>query len=435
MRGAFVIALCVTGCFSDRGVAIEVDVGETGATSVELYIGKEACVDNRPAGAGCSTILPPGAPATQGNDNVWFRDDSSRYMADVKGRTATFQLKADKAIKIPFIVAVGSDKPMHPVGTARLSDLEIPINTARIVTTTLINANPVLPRPTDPKNTTDDRVMVWDKASSPSSPSSCVVVEHWERGQPVQRDFVVPFEDLDCDGFPNTNDCNANASGSTPGGLAPQPNCFGADTSGACLLGSLGCADSGGTVSGTCAPQNLQHDQEAVCVPSQFCAPSCTNLDPKCPQGLIDDGSSQVPRIECHIPRSVEGNLCVGDSSAPINLDMFYPLSQKCDQLQLGAFQFTTLSTNSTTHTFGGAVMDLSSLKTPCNFAITWKSGTRNPLDMMADHGMIQLQSGDRVALLPLVLRFEPPATCALGQFKCTFAGNMSDSLWACARP
>ena len=94
------IALCVTGCFSDRGVAIEVDVGETGATSVELYIGKEACAENRPAGVGCATILPPGAPASLGDDHVWFRDDSSRYVADVKGHTATFQLKADKAIKL-----------------------------------------------------------------------------------------------------------------------------------------------------------------------------------------------------------------------------------------------------------------------------------------------------------------------------------------------
>jgi hypothetical protein len=439
--GTVMIALGAIGCFSDRGVVIEVDIGDTEATSVELFIGKGACADDQPAGVSCATIVPQGATsplAPQGDDKVWFRDHAAPYVADVNRNThtATFHLKTDEATTLPVVIAVAfapSRESMCPIGTATLRGLPIQSNSALIVTTRLACANPVLPRPTDPQNTTGDRVMVWAKETSPSS---CVVVEHWKSEQPVRRDFVVPADDPDCDGLLNAKECNANVyDGSSEAGQASNPDCFGFDSSNTCLLGSHKCTDVGGSMDSTCVPQSPEHDQDPVCVPWEFCN-SCmnTSLDPRCPQGLIADPSSPIPRFECRIPISSEGALCSGDNSTPISLDLFYSLDAKCDrQPLLGAFQFTDLSTNSASHTFGGVVMELGSPNGNCNFPITLTRSMRTSSSPSIDHGVIQLQTGSRITLLPIIFHFESCST--LAQFRCLPAGNMlpTDPLWTCA--
>jgi hypothetical protein len=427
MRGALVIALCATGCFSDRGVAIEVDVRDTGATSVELFIGKDACSpETAPDGVKCGGIQPPNASTLLPGD-MWFRDAALEDSAPVKGRTVTFQLKSDSPVTLRRVIAVGFDQGMQPVATATLQELEIPTNNARVVTTALLKASPL-------SGTDDDRVKVWTKEGSPST---CLVVEHWH-DLPVKRDFVVPASDPDCDGVISPKlECNANVYSSMyASGQGPTPDCFGAGPTGTCLLGSFACTDGSGITGSTCAPQIPQHDQKPVCVPSQFC-PACTNLDQGCPQGLIDDGGSNspVPRIECHVPTSSGGDLCQGDNTAPISLDSLYPLNQLCDQQPLlGGLQFDPLPTDST-HAFGGAVMGLDNLKARCSFRITWKSGQRMPPDASVDHGVVQLQTGDRITLLPIVFNFVP-GCLTLEHFSCSPAGNPLDPLWtSCAYP
>src|SRR5262245_60920317 len=82
--GIAVAAAAQAGCFSDRGVAIEVDVGDTGATKVELFLGMTAC-DRTGNGAGiaCTTIAPPpdGSVALAGA--IWFRDPGEPYIVEV----------------------------------------------------------------------------------------------------------------------------------------------------------------------------------------------------------------------------------------------------------------------------------------------------------------------------------------------------------------
>src|SRR5215813_10757841 len=102
--GALAIAVGAAGCFSDRGLAIEVDVGDTGAATVELYIGKTKC---DPSSDGvdidCTKIAPPdGTTALPGT--IWFRDDLLPDSARVVGHKATFQLKADSATTLPIVV-------------------------------------------------------------------------------------------------------------------------------------------------------------------------------------------------------------------------------------------------------------------------------------------------------------------------------------------
>src|SRR5215470_2411427 len=69
--GALALALASGGCFSDRGLAIQVDIGDTGATMVELYIGTQPCSDNE--ALDCSGIAPPDGTALL-RGAIWFRD-------------------------------------------------------------------------------------------------------------------------------------------------------------------------------------------------------------------------------------------------------------------------------------------------------------------------------------------------------------------------
>jgi len=424
---ALVIALCATGCFSDRGVAIEVDVGDTGATSVELFIGKDGCTsESRPAGVTCGGITPPDAPAELPGA-VSFRDTPLPYTADVKGHTATFQLKTDETITLPIVIAVGSkagDHGMHAVGTATMRKVEIRVNSARIVTTTLAPATPVIPKQSSAE--VEDRVMVWPEKTLSSS---CVVVEHWERGQ-ATRDFVVPAEDPDCDDVSRLPECNANAyHGASLGGLAAKPDCFGPGTS-ACVLGSRACTDDNGPISGTCV---AQQNQAPVCVPSQFC--SCDAIEGGCTLDKIVK-IVEIPRIDCTIPaRGVLSSTepCSGDNTGTINLDGFFPPNSKCGrQPLLGSLQ---LAGYATSLTVSGAVMELSSPEGACNFSITWKSGTHAGTDAMDDHGVIKLQTSTATLLVPIVFHFILGTCAQPGQFHCNPPAGATDSLWSCAKP
>jgi hypothetical protein len=424
LAGTLVIALSATGCSSDRGLAIEVDVGKTGATSVELFIGKDGCTsETRPPGVRCSGIKPQGVTTELAGD-IWFRDDSQPYTAKVTDGTATFQLKTDESITLPIVIAVGSKDgdPTHPVGMAVLRKLPIPAGSARIATTTLATTNPVTARPSSAE--AEDRAIVW---SEKTLPSSCIAVEHWQSGK-ATYEFVVPFDDPDCDDVPQVRECNANDyRGTSPGGLAAKPDCFGPGTN-ACVLGSRACSDDTGPVPNTCV---AQQNQAPVCVPSQLCG--CETIEGGCSLDKIVN-VVEIPHVECFIPARglpSAATACPGDNTGPINLDSFFPANSKCGkQPLLGSLQLAAYSTGLTV---SGAVMELASPEGACNFPITWKSGTHTGADGMADHGVIKLQTSAATLLVPIVFRFVP-STCAVpSQFHCGPAGN-PDSLWSCAR-
>src|SRR5215510_5116223 len=88
-------AVAMAGCFSDRGLAIEVDVAGTGATSVELFLGKTACgASDNPAEIDCKAIGPPPAGSPLLHGSVWFRDDLAVNTVAVAESRATFQLRS-----------------------------------------------------------------------------------------------------------------------------------------------------------------------------------------------------------------------------------------------------------------------------------------------------------------------------------------------------
>jgi hypothetical protein len=419
VAGVLATALA-TGCF-DRGLAIEVDVGDTSASKVELYLGKTRCdpTDNT-ADIDCTSIAPPdGTVALRGT--IWFRDSPLPYTADVKGHTATFQLQADTATTLPIVVAVGlgvTPLGLRPVGTATLLDLAIPVGSARIVTTSLTAAGAVLPKQTDTKDLTADRVMVWAKSTPPSS---CVVLEHWDHGQ-VVRDFVVPDDDPDCDDLAPP-ECNPAAyrGSSAIGGAATRPDCV-APLEKRCVLGAFGCTDVPAATTDTCIAQPRH-----TCLPEQLC--QCTALAGECIQNVIDSDptGSMIPHLECDVPTTAALGACSGRDNDIVDLSQKFPAGCGRQPL-LSSLQLTGVSTS---HKFGNAEFELSGASEACMFKISWKSGLL-PADVTTEDGFVGLDLANGGVLVPIVLRFRVD-TCLITPFHCRLVDYPTDSLWSCA--
>jgi hypothetical protein len=414
-----VAAALAAGCFSDHGLGIEVDVGDTGATKVELYLGKTRCDPTSNAvDIDCTRIAPPdGKVALAGS--IWFRDDLLPYSAVANGHTAAFQLRADAATTLPIVIAVGlvtTGDTVRAVGTATLHDFAIPVNGARVATIALTATNPVVPEQTDTQNLSEDRAMVWTKTTPPSS---CVVVEHWDHGQ-VARDFVVPTEDPDCDDV--TPECNPAAyrGSSAVGGAPTRSDCV-VPAEQHCVLGAFGCMDVPTTTTDTCLAQPRR-----TCLPDALC--ECSGLAGDCIRNAIDTEptASMIPHLECDVPTTLALGVCNGRDNDTIDLSPRFP--DGCGrQPRLSSLQLTGVSPD---HKFANAEIELSGASNECMFKITWKSGVL-PADALTEDGFVVLDLASGGVLLPIVFNFRID-TCLITPFHCKLVDNPSDSLWTC---
>lgn len=434
----------LAGCFSDRGVAIEVAVGDTGATTVELFLGAAACdADANAGGIACTTIAPPpdGSVALAGD--IWFRDAAAPYTAKASGGTATFHIRADMPTTVPIAIAVGythdaqSPDGLRPVGSATMRDLAVPVHTARILTTSLVAAGPVQLAPDDTKDLTEDRVLVWRKRSPTSA---CLVVEHWDHGA-VDRDLIVPEDDPDCDDVP-APECNAAAyhGASAVGGARARGDCTTTSGGSACMLGAFGCQDDVPGNDHTCAALPARS-----CVPDALCA-ACPALDEMCLRAQVAPTTNPVARLECRVPAHVDaGKLspCSGNDEATIDLGVFFPGGQ-CPAPRLAALAVGDFDTSAV---FDGADLALSSPKggAGCQFALGWTGGARPLADGLDDVGLIRFAFDDPEApaasnvVLPVALRFVvgPPDACAATAFACNYTMSAAavDAMWSCVPP
>lgn len=395
MVKVLVIALCATGCFSDRGVAIEIDMGETTATSVELYIGKEACDSTN---ARCRTITPPKAVCAL-KDSSWFRDDTQRYTALIRGRTATFRLEANTASTLPIVIAVGLDPAGGAVATATLFGLEVPVNTGKIVTATLVAAGQVVSRPTDVKSVNEDRVQVWTNKQTP--PEACVVVEHWRPGMDPQRDSVVPADDPEC---------NDGLSG---GNLVTTPYCTTAPAAGeACTLGIRTC-NPDGSVGAPCSPL-----AKPVCVPDQLCGCS----DGTCIGTKLL--TPAIPHLDCTVPiNTLAGGTCGGKAA---DVDLGSELARDCEhQPLISALPFGSFAQSAT---FNGVTIQLGTTSGQCKFTVSASGSVTGDNDAT---GVVRLDTKSSALLLPIQVHFVKTA-CLDPNMTCTVTPDSTNKLWTC---
>jgi hypothetical protein len=400
MRGALVIALCVTGCFSDRGVAIEIDISDTpDVASVELYIGKAACDSSEP---GCSTITPPGAVCAL-RDHSWFLDAAQPSTAPVQGHKATLRLESDTTRTLPIVIAVGLDANGGAIATATLRDLEVPSDTGRIATTTLVPAKPVSFDKTDPRTLNEDRVTTWTNKQMP--PGACVLVEHWRPGSEPVRDSVGPADDPECD------------DGMKPVNVAPSSVCAAVpEGAKACMLGIRAC-NVDGSIGGTCAPLNRQ-----VCVPDQICTVGCTDL--ACIGTKLT--TLLVPRIICTIQVGPDGVPC-GGPAAQVNLDA--ELSHGCGhQPQIGTAPLGGFEDRGPLN--NGITIQLGTTSSACRFPVSASGMLTADTD---GHGLVRLDPKPADLLLPIQFKFLKLTECAGQLSTCMVLQDDSNKLWTCA--
>lgn len=423
------VALVVfgVGCFSDRGIAIEIDVGATGATSVELYVGNRRCTDPGEQGFRCDGGIAPPSIAAHLDGDVWYRDDVAPYFAVVSGGKATFRLQADMVTTLPIAIAVGSTGPGTPaLGTATLRDVTVPVDDARIVRAELVASGEVRPS-TD--SATTDRAMVWNQRETPAS--SCVVVEHWTNGE-VERDFIVPPDDPDCDSV--KEECDPGAylgSRLNDRCLIKPPNDA---THGACRLGAFGCTDERG-------PRDMCMRLPRVCVPKAFCdCPLTPSAQPSddCLEMKASGALDEVSRIVCTVRLDPGNSLrACKDKSDPIDLGGLLG-NDGCKQPEMSLLRADELAFPTRSRNFGGVDLELINKTDACGFVVQVNSGRREiMLDRPEEFGIIRLDTDDRVVLLPIVVRFVLdsgiPSQCAGTTMSCTPQLAADDPMWACA--
>jgi hypothetical protein len=416
---ALVLAGCAAGCFSDKGLALQIDVGATGAQTVELYLGMKTCDEaGAPAGASCRSIAPPPSGTTALDGEIRYRDAADLDITAVHGTTATFQLRAAAFTKVPVAIAVGVDASGRPVGAVVLERLEIPADDARVVSAALIAAGPV--QPGQRTDASEYRVQLWNKTRPASS---CVLVEHW-RGGEVNRTFVVPKDDPDCDDVAPDAECDPMAYRLTRSG----PNCAvaGGTINSACFIGTRVCDEASGAASTSC--QTSVTDR--MCVPDAVCE-MCPGDLVSCLVDRLASNPGSLPRLECTVP-STGARPCTSNNRDRTTVEFGSRYGVGCSMPQIAPLAAASLAPTSfsSTPVFQGAMFQLTSPPLGgCGFEIRWPSGGERFANASPDdYGALRVSTTGGFVVVPISLHFVEGCD---QEFACDLEGD--DASLSCA--
>lgn len=280
MRGLWLIC-ALAAC--DDAVVLEVHPAPgVETTTVQLFIGLGAC------GSDCPGIQPRGAKLLLPGD-VFYREDATTTVrtAPVEGGVARFRIEASEA-RDDFSLAVAVDE--HGRSAAIIKSL--PLDSAGRYRVDLIEANAngsaLGPKPAVAEGNFVD---IWQQ---PAGPLLCMGFEQWSDGQLKGRVFVVPEDDLDCDGRPNLNECAPYGYDASSIPTFAEATCTTSEpVSGTCWLGGSACDEvTGGT---------------DACTPSDYCVPGsfCDALDTRCLggdlEGCLFDSANASAKLKCSI--------------------------------------------------------------------------------------------------------------------------------------
>ena len=402
IAAAFALAAC------DQGVSLEVDIGATGATRVELFVAsQDPCTT-------CDKVRSPDATAAL-SGTVYFADRDATFDTDVSGGAATFNLQpgaGDNGVRTLVIVGLDGDKV---VGATVMPAFEV-TNDAKRVRISLEAANEdtvggQVPSP-DPY-----RIALWHKQKDDRA--GCVAVERWAMGVMSSRQFVVPEDDPDCDDVLADQECRPFEYMTDERPDETSYTCFASFPVGsgeACMLGGKTCVDGEGPAN-ACGPSKF-------CIPEDVCLSGCTPNTPGCLATQLGNATAPLAHLDCTLPMVLNPSglvtMCDGDSIVPVDMGTpFSDAGRGCTAARLtsiavaqGAFgPFVDLKARTSTTVDKLRVAAPTTFRTACGFDFTITGSMDPNLSTLELAGIDLALTNDQHLLLPV--RFVPVRDCA----------------------
>lgn len=424
----------LVGCWSDEpGLHLEVRAGGTGATRIELYLATRPCMN-------CTNFLRPKDVRTKLPGPVWLLDGDMmartlNTVYDVKAGKVVFDLLPPGAedVDIEYVVAVGYGADGEVVGVAKLMGVTVPHARAKFWKIALDDAadqaSSMAPKPEG------NRVWVWRRSDPATSAlAACVGIEHSD-GKTVERTWLVPADDTDCDDVPPGAECdrfNYQATGTSD---LDKANCVTplfkppGITATTCLLGGPACTD--GHADMTCGPVDPYY-----CVPDVFCSnQSCIGMS-MLPQCVAANLSSHL-KVTFASETSLDWCANVG-AIAPrvrVSLDAVFrdsglPAVTSCTSIEFVELAIQNIDPKPD-YQSGSAKFHTEALAAPCAFDLVWEAGPLPTTDLFAGLD-ITLKNGLHLAL-PLHIAVAPNA-CGGGAPQPSVKVLPGDSILNCAR-
>ena len=306
--GALVIAGLAAAC-SGTGVAIEIYPPDGVAIDrVELWIAFDPCnTSDCPAGIGWTD--KDRAPG-----NIYFLRDESLVAAEPQGDHFVLHLESTLGNRDPsWVGVVGYDKDVAK-GVKVLRDVHIPATGGDRWKVYLHQADPATKDITTKPPAIDKtyRAHVWNRAPTPelAEPTGCLVYQKYNDTTMLwESEFFVPKTDPDCDGIPDTLECNDYwYRYAQPVSTCVGPTALGTST-GVCALGGTACID-GSVNSKVCVADTTNH---FACLPDAFCDHCSTQIPADdCIAGAVDQGMGDgtLPYFQCTFVPNPEGVAC-----------------------------------------------------------------------------------------------------------------------------
>lgn len=202
----------------------------------------------------------------------------------------------DGPSSLALVVAVAYDGQGKVVGIAKMYDVDVPANDAVAYVLQLEAAKQMAPSDTtDPPGL---RVWPWRKANAPMT-AACLGIEHSDGSGRVERLWLVPEDDPDCDEA--TIECDeflyrADYSDAASSCIIP------AEVAGTahipCKLGQKSCQDN--VTAGGCVPRSAP----PYCLANALCDPEACLDDPSSCQNVDSSG------VGCDMPVDENGAVC-----------------------------------------------------------------------------------------------------------------------------
>jgi hypothetical protein len=411
------VAAVIAGCGSP-GLQLEVGVGDTGVTRIELIVG--APCESCPA-----MMAAPGVALRDAS--IYSSPHPDAWFADVDSAFAGFFLHVDgdSDQRIPVLVLVGYDSANHPIQYAMKQDIVVPSADEQYWR---IKLKPITRIDDSVPATDSERLAVWRHPDQREP--SCAMIEHSSDSGVTTR-AIVPPTDPDCDHVqlaecspyvPNAQDVRSSLGQSDCVLIQPTPSAP------VCMMGGPNCTDGVPMTASTCG--RLDED---YCLPSSMC--ECAPRDALCigRKFLMGTNDGTVTTFRCSVPITETGTVCPGGATTVLDGRDLLAIGTNCTSIRF-LDQFFAGPVLGDTLAFETATLALSGFGNGCTVQIGLLGSLPNPASTHTTFTMVDLavDTGQHIAL---PLRVSTVTDCTQ-PFKCALVqASTNDAVYLCGRP